>query len=332
MAQRATLSEWSTDEATTADPDPISFDDRDSRADDMAATMDSWMADLVDAIQDARGSEQFQTFLEAADTFHEYSRRNQMLIKMQRPDATRVAGFSTWQNDFDRHVMEGESAIWIWRPNTVTSHKCPHCGNAPTYHDGNDDLECPHAGSDPNQWAFDPTEEWDRGEILCGFSPAPVFDVSQTDGDPLPELDIDARGDASDLLKPTVAAAEGLGMDVELVPVDEWDRRGNGVCDTSQARPELTVKRRDDAATVGTLIHEIAHGELHRDVTLSDAEREKREVEAEAVAYVVGTHFGLEMRSGFYLASWTNDEADILRDRLERITNTAARVIDAIEA
>jgi hypothetical protein len=318
-------------DATTTNQQPVAFENRDSREDDMEAVMDSWMENLIDAIQDARASEQFHEFLEAAEAFHDYSSRNQMLIKLQKPDATRVAGYNTWQNEFDRHVKEGENAIWIWRPNTITTHKCPHCGNAPNYHDGNDDLECPLADSDPNDWDVDPEEDWERGEILCGFSPAPVFDVSQTKGEPLPELDTDARGDADNLLEPTVAAAERFGMDVELVPSNEWNRRGKGYCRTEEQQPEIAVQRRDDTATVGTLIHEIAHGELHRDVTLGRDEREKREVEAEAVAYVVGSHFGMETRSEFYLASWTNDEREILRERLERINDTASKIINAIE-
>lgn len=318
-------------DAPTTNQQPVAFEDRDNREDDMEAVIDGWMEDLIDAIQDARASEQFHEFLQAVEAFHDYSYRNQMLIKLQKPDATRVAGYNTWQNEFDRHVKEGESAIWIWRPNTITAHKCPHCGNAPSYHEGNDDLECPRADSDPDEWDIDPEEEWDRGEILCGFSPAPVFDISQTEGEPLPELDTDAKGDAGDLLKPTLDAAERFGMDVELVPSSEWDRRAKGYCRTDGDRPEIGVKRRDDAATVGTLIHEIAHGELHRGVTLGRDEREKREVEAEAVAYVVGSHFGIDTRSEFYLATWTDDEEEILRERLKRINDTAAKVINAIK-
>lgn len=316
----------------TTEPETVEFDDKDSRKDQMEATVEEIVGDLVDAAKEARESDAMDRFLDARAAFHDYSFRNAMLIKMQKPDATRVAGYSTWDKEFDRHVKEGENAIWIWRPNTVTSHKCPQCGNAPSYHAGNAELDCKHAGedSDPDEWNFDPVDEWERGEILCGFSPAPVFDVSQTEGEPLPEIDTAATGDASGLLEPVLEAGrDSLGVDVSVVPADEWSREAEGIC-RHTTPPTIEVKERTDAATIKTLLHEYAHAELHVGEFVG-VERDARELEAEAVAYVVGRQLGLNVdNSANYVAVWAGDDAEQIRNRLDRITETAKTIREAI--
>lgn len=310
---------------------PVTFEDTDSRDDEMEAEMEAMIDDLIAAADEARESDVFQQWLDAQAAFHDYSSRNAMLIKMQKPNATRVAGFHTWQNEFDRTVCEGESAIWIWRPNTVTSHKCPQCGNAPSYHEWNDDLTCDRAGTDPETWEIDPSEEWEKGEILCGFSPAPVFDVSQTEGEPLPELPTDATGDAGELFEPTIAAGEALGYNVEAVPASEWNRPEDGFCRYDDPAT-IRAKVETHAAAVSILVHEIAHAELHSP-SIDGQEEAARELEAEAVAYVVSRKLGLDASgSAFYVAAWADDEPEEIEARLDRITSTASTIIDAIEA
>lgn len=309
----------------------VTFDDKESRSEEMEAELEELVSDLIDAAKDARESEVFNEWLDAQAAFHDYSRRNAHLIKMQKPDATRVAGFNTWRDEFDRTVCEGESAIWIWRPNTVTSNKCPDCGNAPAYHKGNDRLNCPRADSDPDEWEIDPSEEWERGEILCGFSPAPVFDVSQTEGEPLPELPTEATGDAGDLFEPTIAAGEALGYNVEAVPASEWDRSEDGFCRYGDPAT-IRAKVETQAAAVSILVHEIAHAELHSP-GMAGREEAARELEAEAVAYVVSQKLGLDAsNSAFYVAVWADDDPEEIQERLDRITSTASTIIDAIEA
>jgi hypothetical protein len=323
-----------------ADPDtePTDFGvyDRGERAEEMEAHIETVLADLSADIDMARQSEQFQEWLDAAAVFHDYSYKNQMLIRTQMPDATHVAGYNTWQNEFDRHVEKGETGIHIWRPQTVTAHKCPDCGNAPSYHTDNETLDCPRADSRPEEWAVNPEEEWDRGTILTGFTTTTVFDVSQTAGEPLPELDtaaeVGSHDDPDTLVDNLLDAADGFGLDAEVVAPENFELDGNGYCTDDGDTPRVVVKRRDTAAaTAGTLIHEIAHGRLHAGVT-DPSERSKREVEAEGVAYIVGRRLGLDMsNSGYYLASWTDDDTDVIRDRLKRITNTANDIVDALE-
>ncbi len=306
--------------ATTSDSS-VSFDQTDTRSDEMYNTIEQWIDDLAAGVDDVQASEEFQEWLDVQSHFHDYSYRNTLLIKQQCPEATRVAGYRTWKEQFDRYVQEGESAIWIWAP--IISKQCPECGNSPSYHETSD---C--------EYDETPPENWSKG--LVGFKPAPVFDISQTDGEPLPELNTEATGDTGDLVEQLTEVADELGVTVRIVPKKEWTHgEAKGVCEglsLYDMQPRVEVRDRDNAADlVRTLIHEYAHALLHFDVD-DDTERSKREVEAEAVAYVVGRYCGLDTSgSAFYLAAWESDDSDVVRDRLDRISTTAEEIIDTLE-
>jgi hypothetical protein len=293
--------------ATTSDSS-VSFDQTDTRSDEMNSTIKQWIDDLVAGVDDAQASEEFQEWLDVQSRFHDYSYRNTLLIKRQCPEASRVAGYRTWQEEFDRHVTEGESAIWIWAP--IISKQCPECENSPSYHE---DSDC--------EYDETPPEEWSEG--LVGFKPAPVFDVSQTEGKPLPDLD-------------TEATADDLGVTVRIVPAEEWTHgEAKGICEQLSlvdVQPLVEVRDRENEADLArTLIHEYAHALLHFDVD-DDTERSKREVEAEAVAYVIGRYCGLDTSgSAFYLAAWESDDPEVIRERLGRISRTAEELIDVLE-
>ncbi|KTG18045.1 ArdC-like ssDNA-binding domain-containing protein [Haloferax profundi] len=304
----------------TTDYAAVSFNDSDTRRDEMHSTIEQWIDDLVESVDVAQASAEFQAWLDVQRQFHDYSYRNTLLIKQQCPNATRVAGYRTWQNEFDRHVKEGESAIWIWAP--IIAKQCPECGNSPSYHSN---TNCGYDETSP--------KEWSKG--LVGFRPAPIFDISQTDGEDLPGLDTSAEGNADKLLPAVLDAAKAVGVEVELVPDEEWNYGASkGVCRESPdgGFPIVEILCRDsDAAMVSTLVHEYAHALLHVGID-DDTERSKREVEAEAVAYVVGRQFGLDMSgSVFYLATWERDDADVIRERLKRISRTSQTLIEQIE-
>ncbi|MDZ5812655.1 ArdC-like ssDNA-binding domain-containing protein [Halorubrum sp. AD140] len=294
----------------------VAFDDTDARADQMHQAIDQWLAELVDAVDAARASEQFQQWLDVQSNFHDYSHRNTLLITLQCPDATKVAGYRTWQDEFDRHVKAGESAIWIWAP--IITNQCPECGDGPTYHEASD---C--------RYDETPPDEWETGVV--GFKPVSVFDVSQTDGEPLPELATSAQGDADGLVTALLEAAADLGITVEILESGAWPYGdADGVCRHVDGDPHVQVRDDDTAAVAGTLLHEYAHALLHgsRDA----AGQEAREREAEAVAYVVGRHFELEMDgSARYLAAWSDDTSEQLLTRCERIRDVSTTLIDAIE-
>jgi len=295
------------------------FADKENRKEEMAAAIEDWITDLSNGVEEVLQSEEFKNHLEVMASFHTYSRNNQYLISAQYPNATRVAGFNTWKNDFNRTVKEGESAIWIWAP--ITTGKCPECGNSEKYHNIED---CDYTEEDP--------EDWSSGVV--GFRPVPVFDVSQTEGEPLPELDTETMGDSNGLLPAICNAADSLGVpSVKITDTENWDHgSARGVSYTQDGSIEA-VNRDNKADLTTTLIHETAHTMLHSNISADNKpEKEKREVEAEATAYVVGRHFGLDMSgSEFYLAAWIGDKTEIIEDRLNRISNTAQKIITATE-
>ncbi|WP_020220554.1 ImmA/IrrE family metallo-endopeptidase [Halarchaeum acidiphilum] len=299
----------------------VTFDESDSRDDAMAETIEAWIEDLVDHVEDARGSEAFQEWRDVQSRFHDYSYRNTLLINLQCPEATKVAGYRAWQEEFDRYVQEGESAIWIWAPIITT--QCPECGNSPSYHEQSD---C----------AYDetPPEEWSEG--LVGFRPASVFDVSQTEGEPLPELETAATGDAGDLVTVLEDAASELDVEVRLVDADEWIHgQAEGICKPRQSdeSPLVAVRDRANEADLAvTLVHELAHALLHGAIS-DPLARSEQELEAEAVAYIVGRHYGLDTsNSSFYLAAWAGDDPEAIRERLGRISRTAEQLIDVVDS
>ncbi len=285
----------------------------------MHSTIEMWLEDLVEEVDNAVSSDQFREWLDVQSEFHDYSHRNTLLIKLQCPHATRVAGYRTWQNEFDRHVTEGEKAIWIWAP--IIAKQCPECGNSPSYHE--------RSGCEYDET---PPDEWSKG--LVGFRPAPVFDISQTEGEPLPELETEATGDGDELVPALLEVASSLEIEVEVVSPEEWlHGRAMGVCHhRSDAQPLVEVRDRENQADLAvTLVHEYAHAMLHGGVD-DETERSKRELEAEAVGYIVGRYFGLDTSgSAFYLAAWQDEETDTILDRLQRISSTGQKIIDVVD-
>nr|WP_233506069.1 MULTISPECIES: ImmA/IrrE family metallo-endopeptidase [Haloferax] len=296
-----------------------SFTDQSTRDDEMHLVVDEWLADLLADVEQARESEVFQDWLDVQSRFHDYSARNSLLIALQCPEATRVAGYRTWQDDFDRQVSKGESAIWIWAP--ITAKTCLVCGETKARHD----EDCGSGGVQYEEWTTQ----------LLRFKPVPVFDISQTDGESLPVLETASYGAAADLVVSLCSAADSLALSVSLVHPSDWVHgTARGICEYStRGRPHIEVRERsNDADMATTLIHEFAHGLLHADQS-NLPERARREVEAEAVAYLVGRYVGLDMsNSAFYLAAWAGEDADSVFERLNRIWSVAKSILGAIRA
>jgi antirestriction protein ArdC len=260
-------------------------------------------AQLLSAVDRLVDGPAWQRILEVAARFHRYSPNNVLLISLQRPDATRVAGYQTWR-EVGRQVRKGENGIAILAPVTVRRQ------------DGD---------RDPTE-ARESVEE-PAPKVLRGFRVTHVFDVRQTDGPELPEvrptlLDGGAPlGVWADLLDQIEAA--GYAFDyADVAPANgrtDFDAR------TVVLRPDLT-----GAQAVKTLAHELAHVLLHQPDDLpAGFTRAHAEVEAESVAYVVCAAHGLA--SGDYtvqyVAGWADGNRELIQQTTARVLSTAREVL-----
>jgi hypothetical protein len=217
-----------------------------------------------------------------------------MLIMFQMPSATHVAGFNTWKS-LRRYVKKGEKGITILAP--IVCHKKRQ----------------------------EEAEDYQQEQtVLAGVKPVFVFDVSQTEGEPLPEfatISGDPKGH-TDRLKAYVAE---LGITLEY-STDIAPARGISTGKKIVLLPNLT-----SAEEFSTLVHELAHSLLHRSERRSETTRTIRETEAEAVAFVVSHAVGLDSveASSAYIQLWHGDKAT-LTESLHHIQQVASRVLAAI--
>jgi antirestriction protein ArdC len=274
---------------------------------------------LVEAVADLATSDGWTRMLAAAARFHEYSPSNILLICAQRPDATRVAGIRTW-NSLGRRVTKGEHGIAILAPCVYRA--------APG--------ETAAADEPPATRSSRPTTEPPEAEgssdamprQLRGFKVVHVFDVSQTDGDPLPEVE-------PALLSGT--GPDGLWEHLSGLVYDDGYRIERGPCRPgTNGYTDFTsrvVRIRDDvepAQAVKTLAHEVGHiraDHEHRfaDYATSAACRGQAEVEAESIAYLITAQAGLDSGtySVPYLAGWSGGDAERLRGSMAIVVSAA---------
>ena len=260
-------------------------------------------------------------FLAWAGRFHRYSWGNVLLIAMQRRDATRVAGYRAWQA-LGRQVRKGESGITILAPRQGPCFGCTDAGEK---------RAAKAAGRQARGRGCDRCSG--RGRYLF-FTTATVFDIGQTDGDPVPAPPVP---DAELLTGGDTGMFDRL---VELLTPDGWTVEKtyaggggvNGYCDHS-ARRIVVEQDREPAHQVKTLLHELAHASLHDPADVDyTAERGRCEVEAESVAHVVLAGLGLDTSaySLGYVTGWANGEAAVLRAAAQRVMGEARRMLDVL--
>ena len=258
--------------------------------------------DLITAIAETRDGQRFLDYLNFCARFHRYSFRNRILIWCYQPDATFVAGYKAWPK-MGRHVKKGGSGIPIFAPMTVK--------NRPGFADETDD---------------DPDDHSDEKTSLR-FKVAYVYDVSQTEGDPLPNLDTLAVDGETGLLGALEAftRAQGIKLGYSSDKALEF-LRAAGI----SARGRIQIKESlNESQRFYVLAHELAHEflhDLHAQKTLST---KVKELEADATAYVVSRHFGLQTQSSVYLALYQVEEVDV-KESLDRIVATASRIIQGV--
>ena len=238
-------------------------------------------------------SETLRTYLAAIGRFHRYSLRNVMLIATQKPTATHVAGFHTW-HELGRFVKKGEKAILILAPIVRTkTHNVRQT-------------------------------ETDESSTAVGFRAAYVFDISQTDGQELPEID-NVKGDPREYRERLGKFVTDQGILLEYSQ-DIAPARG-----TSAGGKITLLPGQTPAEEFSTLAHEVAHELMHRNERRASTSKRSRETEAEAVAFVVCQAIGLETGSAAqdYIQLYEGD-AKLLSLSLQYIQQTATRILNAI--
>ena len=244
--------------------------------------------DAVGAIQD---SDSFRRWLDVSSRFHEYSLGNQLLIAMQRPDATHVAGFHAWLK-LGRHVLRGEKGIKIL---------------------------VPHVRKVTN-------DEGSEERHVTGFGAGYVFDVSQTDGEPLPTHDVPTlEGEAGQELWDGLSRfADREGVTVRIAEPQDLPTETMGYY--QPAIKEIVVGAYSQRQRTKTLAHELGHHIARVD------DRAENECVAEGIAYIVCAHFGIDTgeRSFPYVAGWAKDKA-VLKNVLSTIQAASATLIEGVE-
>jgi antirestriction protein ArdC len=241
------------------------------------------------AVRELLTGDGWRRWAETRATFHDYSMGNCMLIAMQRPDATQVAGFKSWQT-LGRQVRKGERSIRIMAPMVVKDRQA---------------------------------EDDDATRVL--FRAVPVFDIGQTDGEPLPEPPCEPiTGDSHErYLEPLKDLARSMGIAVyEYEPTSAahgfYDEKGKRIVISTDLAPNGKVR---------TLIHELAHA---HGVTYKDYSRGEAEVIVETAATIVCGSLGLDTsgESIPYIAGWgESGDLDAIRKHAETV-DTIARSIE----
>ena len=279
---------------------------------------------LEQGIKELFESERFKEYLRTMSKFYNYSFNNTLLIAMQKPEATYVAGYTSWQRNFDRQVMKGEKGIKILAPAPYKTQEEREKVDPVT--------QKPVIGTDGK--AVTETVE----VLRPAFKVVSVFDVSQTDGKELPDIIVDE-------LKGTVENYEAFFDALKQespVPISFENIQGGAKGFFSPVESRIAIQEgMSEIQTVKTAIHEIAHAKLHafkpdeKAAPEDKKDRHTKEVEAESVAYTVCQRYGIETSdySFGYIAGWSSGkETKELKSSLDTIRKTAAEMIEGIDA
>ena len=286
-------------------------------------------AGIEQGIKELFESEKYMRYLSVMSRFHRYSVNNTMLIYMQKPDATLVAGYNKWKNQFERHVKRGEHGITIIAP-TPFKKKIEEQKLDP-------DTKAPMLDAEGKIIM----EE--REVEIPMFRPVKVFDVSQTDGKPLPELASSLSGNVQNY----EAFLEALRRSAP-VPLSVEPMAANMDGYFSPDRQRIAIREgMSEVQTVSAAVHEIAHSKLHNYAKAQEEaaragdkeppqkkDRNTEEVEAESISYAVCQYYGIQTgeNSFGYIASWSQGkELPELRASLETINKAAGELIADID-
>ncbi len=276
---------------------------------------------LENGIKELLNSEKYQQYLAVMAKFHHYSFNNILLILMQKPDATLIAGYNAWKTDFSRNVKKGEKGIRIIAP----------CHQKIIQEV---DVIDPATNKPKFDEKGNPIQKKEE-TMLPRYKITTVFDVSQTEGKELPEMKIESlQGrveNYSDLFD-ALASCSPVPVSFEMITSG-----AKGYFNHVENRIAINITE-SEQQTIKTLVHEITHAKLHNDKASVNApdkpDRNTREVEAESVACVVCAHYGLDTieYSAPYIALWSKDSnISEMKNSLAIIQKTANEIITAAD-
>ena len=276
---------------------------------------------LEQGVKEIFTSERYTEYLNTMSKFHNYSFNNTLLITMQKPEATLVAGYQAWQKKFNRHVKRGEKGIQIIAPAPIREKqeiekidpvtKEPVIGD-----DGQPETEIVEM-------------------VIPRFRITTVFDVSQTEGEPIAELEVPELTGSVQFYDTFMQALQNISP----VPIRMMNVEGEAKGYYHQTEKYIAIKEdMSNVQTMKTGVHEVSHALLH-DREVMDAEgvlkdQTTKEVEAESIAYIVCNHFGLDTSeySFTYIASWCESrDMKALKASMDTIRKTSAEIIGNIE-
>ena len=278
-------------------------------------------ASIEDGIKELFQSESYAQYLQTMSRFHHYSVNNQVLIHMQKPDATLVAGFNKWKNQFGRNVIKGEHGIKIIAP-TPFKKKIEQEKLDP-------DTQLPMLDADGKIITEEKTIQ------IPMYKPVTVFDVSQTKGKPLPQLAHDLSGNVAnyDVFMEALRRSSPVPISIEVM--------GGGMDGYFDLEHQDIAIRKgmSEVQTVSAVIHEMAHALLHNrtkdtEEKTPELSRSTEEVQAESISYAVCAYYGIATgeNSFGYIVSWSKDKTlPELRESLEVISKTADGLISDID-
>ena len=293
----------------------------DQRTKDLTDKLEAGMNELF-------SSDKYTEYLKTMSKFHNYSSRNIMLIKQQMPNATKIAGFKAWKENFNRQVKKGEASLRIFAPIGKKEPEIklmekidPETGKPMLSKDGNVIME-----------------EMTALTSNIRFKLVPVFDVSQTYGEPLPQLAEDLTGNVAhyEAFLDTLKSVSPLPIVFEEMPENK-----DGYCRFGE---KIGIREgMSEIQTVSAIVHEITHAKLHdknnhlpNDKPMPDVKpksKEVKEIEAESISYVVCQKYGIETgdNSFGYLASWGSHDMKEIKASLDTIRKEANTIINEIE-
>lgn len=277
------------------------------------------LTDRLEAgIQELLQSDKYMEYLKSMSQFYGYSTRNTLLIHMQNPHATRVASFKLWDEKFNRHVKKGEKGIRIFAP-IMTKEKREFEKIDP-------ETKAPLLDKNGNIV----TEELESETLR--FKPVPVFDVSQTYGDPLPELVENLTGDVAQYEAFLDALRKTSTLPIAFEPLRDSN---DGYC---RYGDKIGIREgMSEVQTISAVVHEITHAKLHdkekTPETAVNKSKSMKEVEAESISYVVCQHYGIETspNSFGYLAEWGSRDMSEFKASLDTIRKEAGVLITDID-